>query len=174
MQLKRFIALACLLVVFVEGYCQADNDAWAILDQPDFGISYPKSWTPDQTGKMGTAFVLFSEQINSDFRNNVNLIVQNLNGLGYDLDKYVTLSEEQIKTMIGNSQIIESKRIKSATDEFQEVIFTGEQGILHLKWRQRYWVKGEKAFVLTFTASQATYDQYKQVGGKILESFKLK
>jgi len=173
-QLRRFITLACLLVFFAEGYCQADKESWVVLDQPDFTISYPRNWTLDQTGKMGTAFVLFSEQINSDFRNNVNLIVQDLNGLGYDLDKYVTLSEGQVKTMITNSQIIESKRLRSASGEFQEVVFTGEQGIFHLKWMQRYWVKGAKAFVLTFTASEATYDQYKQVGEKMLESFKLK
>jgi hypothetical protein len=171
---NRFLILACALISFNEGYCQVDKDDWAVLDQAAFAISYPTSWSLDQTGKMGTTFILFSEQTNTDFRNNVNLIVQDLNGLGYDLAKYVTLSEGQVKTMITNSQIIDSKRMKSESGEFQEVVFTGEQGIFHLKWRQRYWVKGEKAFVLTFTASQVTYDQYRQVGEKVLDSFKLK
>lgn len=158
----------------MEGYGQADKDAWTLLDQSDFALSYPASWSLDQTGKAGTTFILFTGQDNAGFRDNVNLIIQDLKGSGYDLDKYVTLSEGQVKTMITNSQIIESKRIKSESGELQEVVFTGDQGIFNLKWRQRYWVKGEKAFVLTFTTSQATYDQYKQVSQKFFDSFKLK
>jgi len=43
-----------------------------------------------------------------------------------------------------------------------------------MKWKQRYWVKEEKAFVLTFTASQAAYAGYDQQNEKVFDSFKLK
>jgi len=166
--------LTGLLIFFTEGYGQVERDALTLMDQPDFALSYPASWSFDQSGQAGTKFILFTGQNNSGFRDNTNLIIQDLKGSGFDLDKYVTLSEGQVKTMITNSQIIESKRLKSKFGEFQEVVFTGDQGVFHLKWRQRYWVKGEKAFVLTLTTSQATYEQYTQVGQKLFDSFKLK
>jgi len=163
-----------LLIFFTEGYSQVEKEAWILMDQSDFALSYPAIWSLDQSGQAGTKFILFIGQNNSGFRDNVNLIIQDLKGLGFDLDKYVTLSEGQVKTMITNSQVIESKRIKSELGEFQEVIFTGDQGVFHLKWRQRYWVKGEKAFVLTLTTSQTTYEQYTQVSQKLFDSVQLK
>jgi hypothetical protein len=170
----QLISVIYLLIFFDEGYCQVEKDAWTVIDQSDFALSYPASWSLDQSGRSGTKFILFTGQNNSGFADNLNLIIQDLKGSGFDLDKYVTLSEGQVKTAITNSQITESKRQKSELGEFQEVIFTGEQGVFHLKWRQRYWVKGEKAFVLTFTASQATYGNYIDVNQKLFDSFKVK
>jgi len=174
LRFDRPLALACLLIFFTEGYSQVEKEAWILMDQSDFALSYPAIWSLDQSGQAGTKFILFIGQNNSGFRDNVNLIIQDLKGLGFDLDKYVTLSEGQVKTMITNSQVIESKRIKSELGEFQEVIFTGDQGVFHLKWRQRYWVKGEKAFVLTLTTSQTTYEQCTQVSQKLFDSVQLK
>jgi hypothetical protein len=174
MRFVQSIIFICLPLFFIEGYCQVDKDAWTSMDQSDFALSHPAGWSLDQSGQAGTKFILFTGQSNSGFRDNVNLIIQDLKGSGFDLDKYVTLSEGQVKTLITNSQIIESKRVKSELGEFQEVIFTGDQGVFNLKWRQRYWLKGEKAFVLTFTASQATYDQYKQISQKLFDSFHVK
>jgi len=174
MHFARLLAIACLLIFFTEGYCQVDKDAWTLMDQSDFALSYPANWSIDQSGQAGTKFILFTGQNDSGFRDNVNLIIQDIKGSGFDLDKYVTLSEGQVKTMITNSQIMESKRVKSELDEFQEVVFTGDQGVFHLKWRQRYWVKNDKAFVFTFTTSQTTYEQYKQAGQKLFDSIKLK
>lgn len=162
-----------LLAFISEGRGQAVNDQKTLV-QADYALTYPSQWQLDQSGQMGTKFILFASEGNNGFRDNVNLMVQDLKGSGLDLDKYVSLSEGQVKTMISNPQIISSKRIKTDGGEFQEVIFTGDQGVLHLKWRQRYWVKGEKAYILTFTASQSTYSEYNTVNEMVLGSFKLK
>ncbi|HEV8511776.1 MAG TPA: hypothetical protein VGQ59_00775, partial [Cyclobacteriaceae bacterium] len=68
MWFNRFMILACLLVFFIEGYSQADKDAWTLLDQSDFVLSYPASWSLDQSGQAGTKFILFTGQDNSGFR----------------------------------------------------------------------------------------------------------
>ncbi len=175
MSVKQILGvLACWLLFFSEGNGQAEKDPGKLLDQTDYLLTYPSSWSLDQSGQMGTQFILFTGQNNAGFRDNLNLIVQDLKGSGFDLDKYAALSEGQVKTMITHAQIIESKRIRSEANEFQEIVFTGDQGILHLKWKQRYWVKGEKAFVLTFTASQAAYAGYDQQNEKVFDSFRLK
>lgn len=171
---KRLGALFCLFLFFFEGQGQTEKDHETLLDQPDYLLSYPSTWHLDQSGQMGTKFILFTGKTSAGFRDNLNLIVQDLKGSGLDLDKYVNLSEGQVKAMIGNSQIVESQRKKNRTTEFQEVIFTGDQGVFHLQWRQRYWVKGERVFILTFTASQETYADYIQVNNKVFDSFNIK
>ena len=124
---------------------------------------------------MGTSFILFSPLTSQQdqFKENVNLIIQDLTGYNLDLDKYVEISEGQIKTMITDGKIIESKRITSRTLNYQRVIYTGKQGIFNLKFEQYYWVVGNKAFVLTLTCEETQFDNYQVTGEKVLNSFNL-
>jgi hypothetical protein len=94
--------------------------------------------------------------------------------MNIDLGKYVEISEGQIKTMITSGVIVESKRQKSGDYDFQKILFTGKQGIFDLKFEQYYFVDKQKAYVLTLTCEINEFDQYKETGEKILNSFKLK
>ena len=93
--------------------------------------------------------------------------------MNIDLDKYVEISENQIKTMISNPVVVKSERIKG-DKEFHQVVFSGEQGVYKLKFKQQYRVFNNKAYVLTYTADQTEYDNYLEVADKILASFLLK
>jgi hypothetical protein len=154
---------------------EAKNN-WVTLDEKDFTIKYPEKWELNQSKQMGTAFILFSpiEGNQDKIRENVNLLVQDLSGYGLDLNQYAILSEEQVKTLITKSVIIESKRVKTSSNEYQRMIYTGDQGTLHLKFEQFYWVKNDRAYVLTFTCEQDKFATFKEVGEAILKSFKLK
>ena len=125
---------------------------------------------------MGTTFVLFSplDARQDKFRDNVNFIIQDLSGYNLDLNKFVEISETQVKTMITNSILIESTRIKTDADEFHRMIFTGDQGMLHLKFEQFFWVKNDKSYVLTLTCEQDKFSDFKEVGEAILNSFSFK
>ena len=148
---------------------------WKSLNKNDYSIEYPKDWEVNESGQMGTSFILFSPLTSQQdqFKENVNLIIQDLTGYNLDLDKYVEISEGQIKTMITDGKIIESKRITSRTLNYQRVIYTGKQGIFNLKFEQYYWVVGNKAFVLTLTCEESQFDNYQVTGEKILDSFNL-
>lgn len=152
------------------------NPKWKAFDRANYSIQYPSEWELNQSGQMGTAFILFSplESKNDQFKDNINLLIQDLAGHNIDLDKYAEISEGQIKTMITNSTLIESKRIKSGSGEHHRMIFTGDQGIFHLRFDQYYWINNDKAFVLTFTCEKDKFSQYKEVGELILNSFVLK
>lgn len=150
--------------------------SWKLLDEKNFSLRYPPEWELNQSGMMGTTFILFSP-LRSDkdqFKENVNLLIQDLSGHKIDLNQYVAISEDQVKTMISRSTLIESKRMKNGTEEYHRMIFTGDQGMYHLKFEQHYWIKDENAFVLTLTCEQANFDDYKMVGEAILNSFTLK
>jgi hypothetical protein len=149
---------------------------WKILDHSNYSIQYPETWELNQSGQMGTSFILFSplESDKDKFKENINLIIQDLSGRNIDLSKYTEISEGQIKTMVTNSNLIESKRMKNESVEFHKIIYTGDQGIFHLKIEQYYWVINEKAFVLTLTCEQDKFADFQEISEKILNSFILK
>jgi hypothetical protein len=149
---------------------------WKLLDESDYSIQYPDTFDIDKSGQMGLSFVLLSKQTSQQdlFRENVNLVIQDLTGQSIDLDKYVAISEGQIKSMITDGNLLESKRLTDKNNEFQRVIYTGKQGQFDLKWEQYYWVKNKKAFVLTLTCEMNQYDEYVSVGDQIMATFMIK
>jgi len=150
-------------------------NTWKTINENNYTIQYPDSFGLDKTGQMGTTFILLSKQISQQdmFRENVNLMIQDLTGKKIGLDKYVEISEGQIKTMLQSGKIIESNRIKTGNSEFHKILFTGVQGQNKLKFEQYYWVIKERAYVLTLTCEIDQFDKYKDVGEKILNSFKI-
>ena len=152
------------------------EDEWKELNGNNYSIQYPNDWDLDTTGKLGTIFFIYSRQTSpqDQFRENINMAIQNIQGQKIDLDKYVEISEGQIRTIITNGDLIESKRLNANGLEFHKVIFTGEQGIFKLKFEQYYWLKNGNAYILTFSCEQNQFDTYKPVGERILNSFRLK
>ncbi len=172
--MNRLLTLGIIfLTLNLSAYEQTED--WNTIKKNSYSIDYPKDWEINESGQMGTSFILFSPLTSQkdQFKENVNLLVQDLTGYNLDLDGYVEISEGQIKTMITNGKIIESTRVTEQTLDFHRVIYTGKQGNFNLKFEQYYWVVGDKAFVLTLTCEESQFDDYKLTGEKILNSFKL-
>lgn len=169
----KFLALFMSFSVAAIG--QTTND-WNTLDQPNYAIQYPSTWQLNQSGQMGTSFILLSplESDKDKFMENVNLLIQDLAGRNIDLNKFTEISEEQVKTMVTNSILIESKRVKNGDNEFHRIIYLGDQGMYRLKFEQYYWVVNSKAYILTFTTEKDKFNDYMEIGEKILNSFILK
>ena len=62
----------------------AQQENWKTLSTETYKIDYPADWTADRSGIMGPAFVLFTNLTDSNdtFRENVNLIIQDLPDTG--------------------------------------------------------------------------------------------
>jgi hypothetical protein len=90
------------------------SENWKVLDEAAFAIHYPDTFELDRSGLMGMSFILFSKQISGNdlFRENINLIIQDLKGYNINFDQHVEISEKQVSTIITEGKIIESKRIK--------------------------------------------------------------
>lgn len=170
---KMKLITLLMLVLTLQTFGQTES--WKSLKTENYSIEYPGNWELNQLGQMGTSFILLSKQETPEdqFRENVNLLIQDLSGQNIDLDKYTEISEGQIKTMITNANLLDSKRQNSNGIEFQKVIYTGDQGIFKLKYEQYYWVINKKAYVLTLTCEVDEFEKYKTIGEKILNSFKL-
>jgi hypothetical protein len=189
-QLKqmKFLGLAILLISLTAcGQSTKKNEAtkenevttikngWKNLNENGYSIQYPENWDLNKSGQMGMSFIVLSRLTSEQdkFKENVNLMIQNLTGQNINLDKYVQISEGQISTMLTNGKLIESSRQNENNSEFHKFIYTADQGIYKLKTEQYCWVKNEKAYILTLSCEIDQYEKYKKIGEQILNSFKL-
>ena len=155
---------------------QNDIPGWKTYNGINFSIQYPPSWELSSPANIGVIFVLFSPLENNldKFKENVNLMIQDLSGRQIDLNKFIELSEAQMKYYGENSVILENQRIKNSTNEFHKLVYTAVQGILQLWFEQYVWMINEKAYLLTLSCEQAKTPDYKEIGEKILNSFMYK
>src|SRR5690349_12212069 len=84
------------------------HGGWKMISEKDFTVQYPPTWTLDQSGQYGSKFFLFSQVENDSdkFKENINLITQELNGQRINLDQYAELSKQQLSSMITNAKIL--------------------------------------------------------------------
>ena len=161
------------IVLLLTSFTLFQPGAWQTFKGEGYTILCPPDWTMDVTGLAGTKCVFFSptDSANDPFRENFNLIVQDLAGMNLNLDKYTEISIEQIKSIMPNSTLISSEKLQEDALIFQKLLYTGDQGDNHLKFEQYYFVRKEKAYVLTLTCPIETFDRYQKTGEQILSSF---
>lgn len=174
-QMKTLLTFLFISITNIT-FCQtpsAANTKWLKLNDNQFSVEYPDDWDLDSSKQMGTSFILFSpvESEKDTFKENINLIIQDLKGMNIDLDQFAELSLGQIKSMVTNCVIDESKKIKNGSTEFHRIIYSGDQGVFHLQFEQYYIIQQEKAYVLTFVTEKTSFLKFKGTGEKILNSF---
>ncbi len=149
---------------------------WKLLDESGYSIQYPDTFELNKSGQMGMSFLILSKQTSANdlFRENINLIIQDLSGQNITLDDYVKISENQINTLISEGNLIESKRFSDKNKEFHRMIYSGKQGQLNLKWQNLFWIVNKKAYVLTLTCEVNQYDKYVSTAEKIMKTFIIK
>lgn len=182
--MKRTIQILSPLIFFTLFACGQQNDTnkiesaeqWKKYSDSNCEIQYPSEWNENTSGQMGTSFILFSP-LTSDsdkFRENVNLLIQDLQGQKMDLDSYVELSKNQVKTLVTNGEIIESEQQNNQNGEHHKLVYYGTQGLFDLRFEQYFWIIDNKAYILTFTSEKEKFATYKDLSEKILNSFKMK
>jgi len=150
------------------------QNGWKQLTENGYSIQYPGNWDLNKPEQLTPSFFLFSplSTTQDKFKENVNLMIQDLSNQDLNMDKFVRISEEQIKTMITDGEILESKRMNQNSINFHRVIFTGRQGLFNLKYEQYYIIEKEKAFILTLTCEATEFEKFRKTGEKIMSSFR--
>lgn len=156
-----------LLLVLISVFCFSQNK-FKTYSKDNYTINYPESWDLDISGQMNTSLLLFSKPSsnNDDFRENVNIIIQKLGYKNIDIQEYAEISINQIKS---SGKILKNKLINNKY-VIEWKAFINQR---NLKFKQYYFVKNRKAYVVTFTAKENEYDNYIREANQILDSFKL-
>jgi hypothetical protein len=171
----KIITLLLFVFLAYAGFSQDDTLInWNELTKGNFKISYPKGWTIDTSKKLGVDLFIFSPLENKDdnFKENVNILIQDLSGQGINLNKYKQITEQQLNDMPGIS-LFESSVLKSEKGEYYKITYAMTQGANRLKILSLCFIKNNNAYLATFAAVFDKYDQYRNIGEKILNSFTL-
>lgn len=152
------------------------NLNWKLHESSNFSVRYPSTWQLNLDRKMGEIFTVFSplESTQDRFSENVNLFEENLLSSKVNLDTYTKKSIDQLRIYINNFSLIENKRLKNGSNEYHQLIYKGNQGVFQLIYTQNYWIKDNKAYILTFTSEQSKYPKFKELGESILKSYTFK
>lgn len=169
--MAKFIFVACIYFFGTSTF----QESWKTFSKDEYSIKYPENWKLDASGNMGTVFILFSARASEtdSFRENINLTTQDFSKYTMSLDHFAQLSESQIKSVIENAKILESKKLENNGKHYYKIVYTGDQGPYTLKYKQYYFIENKKAYVLTYTSLVSTYDKYNQVATMIMDSFKV-
>ena len=124
---------------------------------------------------MGADLFIFSplENETDKFRENVNILIQDLRGQNIDLEKYKQISDKQFKQLGENVQIFESTVTTFNGKPCYKASYRLTQGGFKLKIAAICYIKNDKAYLVTFGSEFDKYEQYKKIGEDILASFTL-
>ena len=127
---------------------------------------------------MGVEAIVFLSPLENDndkFSENVNVFIEDLTKYpGLTLNKYEGLNLDQLSKLITDFRIIERKDNVISGMPARIIIFSGRQGIYHIKQMQTYIIANNRAYVITFTAEETQYRNYEEVAKKIVNSILIK
>ena len=175
-KMRTLIFLSFLLLTLsVSAQQTVDNsDIFTKVTKERYSLSYPKSWTIDTSKMFGMDILLRSPKTDSldDFIENMNVFVQDLHGKNYNLAKMGQESEAQIKNMVTDVQIIDSRLDSSTSPQNYILKYKGRQGKFLLTTIQHYYLKDEVGYALTITIKEGKEQDYILAADKIFDSFR--
>ena len=170
------IAFCCLLLLANPGFSQKESSGEMInFTGNNYKLQYPESWTLDTSKTLGPAIFIFSplETGEDKFRENVNILVQDLRGEDINLARYKEITDKQVNDLVTDGEIFESSILRKNNQEFYRITYAMTQGKFRVKITSVCHIQNEKAYLATFSSEIDKYDAYKETGEQILASLKL-
>jgi hypothetical protein len=141
----------------------------------DYSLSIPYGWLVDSSGVTGADIFLVAphKDANPKFRENVNVMLQDLALLKIDLEGYKAFSEEQVLNM-KDSELHLSEIVNIGGNAFYKLHFSFTMGEIRLQAKAYCVIKNSIAYLVTYTAEAKHYDIYSQEAEAVLNSFELR
>ena len=96
----RLVAFWILMILSSPGFSQKESSAELTdFTGKNYKLQYPASWTLDTSKSFGPAIFFFSPLENPEdkFRENINVLVQDLHGEDINLSRYKEITDKQVK-----------------------------------------------------------------------------
>ena len=149
---------------------------WETFDTPQYAFIYPSNWKREQVLPQHTEFILRKPKKSTDkgYWDNIYLMVNTFKESTPELGNYSKRATEQLKMTLKNVEIQQTSKKKSGKLTYQEVISVGDLGKNRIKMRQWHFVKGKKAYTLTYAARVDGFNDLLPIVEQIFNSFNLK
>lgn len=92
----------------------------------------------------------------------------------YTLEDYYTITKPQLINLIPGFTEISNQSIKVNDIDAQKLIYTGTQGTTQLKWEQVYLIKDKAVYIITYTATAATFNDFVQKIDEMVSTLEIK
>lgn len=159
-----------------ETQMSADAEMTTIkIDKYGFNVDVPSTWKQQQgMVQEGIEFVVIAlspaEDAKDAFFENVNILVEKLDK-EYTLDEYYNANLQGLTQNIVNFNLVEQKNVDLNGVPAMRIEYTwGDSS--KVTTYQFIFVKGDKGFVVTFTATPDTFAKYQPIFDKIANSLK--
>jgi hypothetical protein len=165
--------LSCALLIVLMSFTTLHQD-WKTLTKTTYSVKYPDTWTLTP-GHNNEKFSLTapSDGVGDQFVENMDLTVIALGASTYTPKQYADYSKTTLPKKIKFFKVLEEKAVKQGVAGYY-MVFKGTQGADKLKWKQYYFIKSGKVYVITFTAEDSRYAEYITNIGTMLSSFTVK
>ncbi len=139
-------------------------------------IKYPESWQLQikdiyVAGVTELATIISPKQNDTDrFQEKINIDIEEFSGT---LAESKQMFIDEIKNTLPDAQIINTSSTTLAFKQANQIIYTGKDGDLELKNLQVWTLKGNKAYVITYTAAIDDYEQFINIANEMINSFEI-
>ena len=104
------------------------------------------------------------------FVENINITVNKLNNPAYTVDQYAAYSIKYLPSVVKNFVVVDKKKLRSNA---YRVTYKGEKSNYNQTWRQYYYIKNSKVYIITFACESIKYAYYLPLIEPYLNSFVL-
>jgi eukaryotic-like serine/threonine-protein kinase len=172
-----FATVAAISIVFSQiPNIPKSQESFSSYENPNYGIKikYPDSWsrleTPNPLTKEVVTFLSPKQSQNDQYQEKITISVEDFSGTLADAnDAY----SKEIKSILPEAKIIEQSSTILAYKPANQLIFTGKDGGNKLKNLQILTLRGQQAYIITYTAEINDYDKFYQTAEKMIKSFEM-
>ncbi len=140
-----------------------------------FSISYPATWAYEEN-KGGAAIIFFSPKENDldFFKENVNVVVQDISANPMELKEYSELAIKQMELVFADNFVLLDSGVTFLSGQgAYKIVFLGKGPDTELKYMSAWTIKGHTAYQVTYTALSSQYDRYLLQVKRMLISFRI-
>ncbi|MFT3674297.1 MAG: hypothetical protein QM781_00220 [Chitinophagaceae bacterium] len=171
-----FVSFIFSMTIYAQENNIGSNRKLTTVQMKYYSFDYPGTWLIDTSHALGIdVFVKSPKEDSLDkFSENVNVFLQDLTGQGYDLLRMGRESEAQVQNLVNDFEILESRLDTISVIPYYSLKFKGRQGKFLLITSQRYYLKGNTGFAVTFTMEAANEERYRVLSKEIMDFFRFR
>lgn len=160
----------------IQGESPAKSQNTVQFDHSDYTIELPKNWSLDESGTMGTHFTCLSQVTSEsdDFRENLNVVSENLKGADISINEYTDISLGNISKVLTDFNLISKKKTIIGEKSAYVIKYQGTSGVYHLVFEQYLIIHNDWAYIITYTGEENEFSRFHPIASKAAESFRLK
>ena len=138
-----------------------------------FAVQYPGDRTFEEN-VYGSSVMFFTPTLSGDtLKENVGIMKKALDK-NYTLDEYYAITKPELIKLIPGFTEISNETIKINDLDAQKLIYVWTQGATKLKWEQVYLIKNKAVYIVSYTATTATFADYAQKIDEMVATLEIK